>query len=58
MVSTSGKQTYKRKDAAEVSLKETSDGAFRCYKPPNIPETEVLTGMTVDSADSMKEKQR
>ena len=51
MVSTSGSRLIKE-DAAEV-LKERLM-VLADVITPNIPETEVLTGMTVDSADSME----
>ena len=51
MVSTSGSRLIKE-DAAEV-LKERLM-VLADVITPNIPETEVLTEMTVDSADSME----
>lgn len=51
MVSTSGSRLIKE-DAAEV-LKERLM-VLADVITPNIPETEVLTGMTVESADSME----
>ena len=54
MVSTSGSRLIKE-DAAEV-LKERLI-VLADVITPNIPETEVLTGMTVESAESMEKQQ-